>query len=423
MGVKPAQGELNNALQPIFAHIQGAHLIHDDLIIATKTDKEHTKVIEEVVVAISEAGLTLNPLKCKFGKKEVSFWGMIYDADGVRPDPEKVEALKYITAPKSKEDLISFLCMMQSNSDFIENFSKKSASLRELTKTNKRFKWMTEHQECFENIIKEFKKDALLRYFNLEEPIFIFTDAHVTGVGAMLAQGKDMKSAKPIAFASRTTSSGEARYPQLDLEALAVDFGLRRFRHYLVGAPYTINVITDHKPLCSIFNGNRKGSIRTEQIKMRHQDIQYQVDYQRGKCNQADYMSRRGKPLNTIPKEEQKETEDLNNLLYTLHTTPIMDKIGLKEIAEETKKDQILQKLSNIIKTGKSWIDKSEDTELKRFEQILPEITITGNGILLKGDRIILPSSLHRNTIALAHRGSHPQQSSMEHRLRAHFFS
>ncbi|CAB4016211.1 Hypothetical predicted protein [Paramuricea clavata] len=36
MGVKPAQGELNMALQPLFAHIPQAHLIHDDLIVATK---------------------------------------------------------------------------------------------------------------------------------------------------------------------------------------------------------------------------------------------------------------------------------------------------------------------------------------------------------------------------------------------------
>ena len=256
----------------------------------------------------------------------------------------------------------------------------------------------------------------------MEKTTFIFTDAHITGVGAMLAQGEDRKSAKPVAFASRTTSKGEAKYPQLDLEALAVDFGLRRFRHYLVGAPSTINVITDHKPLCSIFNGKRKGSIRTERIKMRHQDIQYKVEYQRGSSNQADYMSRRGKPLNSISKDEQKETEDLNNLLYTLHTTPIMDKIGLKEIAEETEKDVTLRQISKMIKNNKNWIHKSEDKNLQRFSQILPEITITGNGILLKGDRIILPTSLQATAITLAHRGSHPQQSSMEHRLRAHFF-
>ena len=32
MGIKPAQGELNVALKPLFAHIHEAHLIHDDLI-------------------------------------------------------------------------------------------------------------------------------------------------------------------------------------------------------------------------------------------------------------------------------------------------------------------------------------------------------------------------------------------------------
>jgi len=74
---------------------------------------------------------------------------------------------------------------------------------------------------------------------------FLFTDAHITGLGAILAQGENVNSAKPIVFASRTTSSAEKRYPQIDLEATAVDFGLRRFRNYLVGAPETVHVITD----------------------------------------------------------------------------------------------------------------------------------------------------------------------------------
>ena len=39
MEVKPAQGELNAALKPIFAHIPNVYLIHDDLIIAAKTFK------------------------------------------------------------------------------------------------------------------------------------------------------------------------------------------------------------------------------------------------------------------------------------------------------------------------------------------------------------------------------------------------
>jgi hypothetical protein len=76
MGVKPAQGELNVALQPLFANIPQAHLIHDDLIVAAKNDVEHNKAIEEVMKAIFSAGITLNPNKCTFGASEIEFWGL-----------------------------------------------------------------------------------------------------------------------------------------------------------------------------------------------------------------------------------------------------------------------------------------------------------------------------------------------------------
>ena len=200
---------------------------------------------------------------------------------------------------------------------------------------------------------------------------------------------------------------------------MAVDFALRRFCNYLVGAPDVINVITDHKPLCSVFNGT--GSIRTERIKLRHQDIRIKVIYQQGKNNQADFLSRHAKPLQKLSLEEQNETHDLNNLLYTLHTTPIMDHLGIARIAKHTNEDTTLRKLRKLIEDGKTWIPKG-DHRLLKFKQILPEITATGNGILLKNERIILPESLHETAIKLAHRGSHPGQTGLERRLRYHFF-
>ena len=176
------------------------------------------------------------------------------------------------------------------------------------------------------------------------------------------------------------------------------------------------------KPLCSVFNGDRTGSIRTERFKLRNQDIRFKVVYQKGKKNQTDYLSRRATPIKKCSKEEIEHAESLNNLLYTLHTTPIIDKITLKRIAEETANDNTLSQLQEIVKTGKSWIPKHAEEALQSFKSILPEITITGNGILLKGDRIILPESLQPLAIELAHEGSHPGHSSMERRLRYHFY-
>lgn len=220
MGLKSAQGELNAALALIFRGIKDAHLIHDDLVVASASNNEHKETLEKVMNAILNANLKLNPEKCHFGKKEISFWGSIYSADGVRPDPDKVEALEFLTSPQNKSEVTSFLAMMQSNSDFIPNFSQKASTLRELTKKDTHFHWSSDHQSCFQELVASFKRETLLKYFDMNVPTFIHTDAHLTGLGATLSQGNDINNARPIAFASRTSSSSEANYSQLDLEAL-----------------------------------------------------------------------------------------------------------------------------------------------------------------------------------------------------------
>ncbi len=342
MGLKPSQEELNAALLPIFAHIPDVHLIHDDIIIATETDSEHETAFWEVMKAISEAELTLNPEKCVLGAGTIHFWGLVISSDGVRPDPAKVSALDHVTHPENKQELISFLCMMQANAEFIPNFSRKSAPLRELTRGNSRFIWIEKHEKCFNLLLDEFRNATLLRYFDPNKRTFIIVDAHKTGLGATLAQGEDFKSALPIAFASRSTKPHETHYPQLDLEATAINYGLKRFRRYIVGSPEIVIVITDHKPLCSIFNGTRHGSIRTERMKLLHQDVPYRVEYKRGSANLSDYLSRHATPLHMLSTDEQHEPDELNNLLYMLHTTPIMDNIGLATIAQHTDNDKVL---------------------------------------------------------------------------------
>ena len=151
----------------------------------------------------------------------------------------------------------------------------------------------------------------------------------------MLALGSDKDNAKPVALASTCTSKAEKNYAQLDLETMTVDFALRRFCLYLVGAPNDTIIVTDNHPLLSVFNGKKNGSIRTERIKLRHQDIRFSFQYKRGITNPADYLSRHGIPWETLSKNEKNECADLTNLLYTLHVTPILDTIGIKEIAEE----------------------------------------------------------------------------------------
>ena len=94
------------ALQPIFSLVADVCLIHDDFIIVAETRDEHNKSLKSVLEALSNAGLTLNPGKYFHGVKELKFWGMIFSADVVCPDPEMKfsislkNVLKNYTSPR-----------------------------------------------------------------------------------------------------------------------------------------------------------------------------------------------------------------------------------------------------------------------------------------------------------------------------------
>ena len=171
-----------------------------------------------------------------------------------------------------------------------------------------------------------------------------------------------------------------------------------------------------------IFNGRRNGSIRTQRIKLNHQDIPYIVEYQKGSSNQADYMSRRGRDLTTLSPPLQRESHELNNLLYALHSTPIVYHISLAEIARETHTDVVLSRVVEMVRKGSKSADRQDCDKVRKFNPILTELTLTGNGILLKGERIVLPESMKDMAMQLAHMGSYPGRCGIERRLRFHFF-
>ena len=418
MGCTPASGELTKALQPLFEDMKEVHVIHDDIIIATSNEARHKEVLNQALQIIEDAGMTLNANKCIFHKQEVPFWGVLVNENGIRPDPEKVNALKHATPPQDKQELISFLCMVQSNKEFMPYLAKNTYHLRQFTKKNKKFKWTQECQREFNKLKKDFTEKMLMTHFDRKKKTYIHVDAHQSGLSAILLQGKSIETAKPVACASRTTTAVEQRYPQLDLEALAVDFGLRRFRYYCVGGP-TVTVVTDHKPLVGVFQNTRNGSIRSERIKLRHQDMKYEVCWKKGSQNPADYLSRHGTPFSKLPKKIQTEAGEFEKTIWFLQFSPFTEAVSMQKIIKRTNDDPVLNTLKKSILNG--YIPKSKK-ELKPFQKIFQELTISDEGLILKGEKIVLPEKLHDTALKKAHQGSHPGMSGLKRRLRSHFW-
>ena len=76
-------------------------------------------------------------------------------------------------------------------------------------------------------------------------------NASSLGLGAVLVQEQDNKEKKPVAYASRSMTSTEQRYAQIEKEALAITSACEKFNDYIVGKD--ILTETDHKPLVPLF--------------------------------------------------------------------------------------------------------------------------------------------------------------------------
>jgi len=65
----------------------------DDIIVFAPTFNEHLRRLQEVLQRLSNAGLKVKVSKCQFAQREVRYLGHIVSAEGIRPDPAKLDAV------------------------------------------------------------------------------------------------------------------------------------------------------------------------------------------------------------------------------------------------------------------------------------------------------------------------------------------
>ena len=167
--------------------------------------------------------------------EQTEFLGHIIGADGIRPDPKKLAAIRDWPVPASATDVRAFLGLANYYRRFVKRFADLAAPLHELTGLSG-FKWEARHQAAFEAL-----RDAMT-----SEPLVVHApDPSGVGIGAVLTQGKGHLE-RVIAYHSRKLSKAEANYPVHEQEMLALVESLKVWRHYLLGSKTFVR--TDNRP-------------------------------------------------------------------------------------------------------------------------------------------------------------------------------
>ena len=150
--------------------------------------------------------LRLTQKKCIFGAKSVKFLGHIVDAEGVRPNPQKAEAIKNILRPDTTTNLRSFIGMASLFSKFVPNFSTIVKLLNALLKKTADAvrDWQDEHDEAIQDLKDKMVSAPVLRLNCRLMQV-------IRGLGAVLMLVRDGVR-KPIAYASKKLTDTEEKY-------------------------------------------------------------------------------------------------------------------------------------------------------------------------------------------------------------------
>lgn len=370
----------------------------DDIIVTGKTDDEHTKNLKSVLQRLQDHGLRANLDKCSFFQNSVVFCGMKITAHGIHKTEDKVRAVTNAAIPENKSQLRSFLGMVNYYHKWLKDVASIAKPLYDLLQENAPFHWTKSCSDAFETIKQMIASDQVLIKYDPDLPVTLATDASPSGIGAVLSHITKGGDERPIAYASRTLNKAEQKYSQLDKEALAIVWAVRKFFNYLCGRHFQL--ITDHKPLKHIFDPKKPipamSLARQQRYAVFLSGFDYSIHYRCSKSNaNADGLSRL--PMMNTSRDEN---EDADELYYS----EIMDSIPINHqtVSKESRNDTLLSKIIYHVQHDE-WPNEITD-DLRPFASKRHELSIQHN-CLLWGHRVIPPAKLRKQMLTILHQG------------------
>jgi hypothetical protein len=351
----------------------------DDILIFSRTLEEHQRHVTQVLTKLRESKLYAKESKCDFFKEEVEFLGHLVGRNGVRMMEDKVKAIVDWPTPSKVADVRAFLGTAGYYRKFIRGFSGIAMPLSDLTKEDSKFQWGAPQETAFQRLKAAIAQEPVLALPDPRRPFVIHVDASGFATGAVLQQDHG-HGLQPIAYLSKKMLDAETRYPIHEQELLAIIVALKAWRHYLMGARFTITIMSDHKSLTQ-FKTQPLLSGRQARWKDVLADYDFDIVYVEGKANVvADGLSRR-------PDHQRQQAAADKELLLQAIELFAEDTIGprlqistatslMADVFEASKKDA---KYLQLLKARRTRADPIQEKQ----------------GLLwFKGDRLYVPDDL-----------------------------
>lgn len=410
-GVSSSPGIFQRVMETILSGIPNVCVYLDDILVMGSDDKGHAQALQTVLKRLADAGVRLKKEKCEFAVTEVSYLGYKIDEAGIHPLPDRVRAISEAPTPTSTTELKSFLGLLNYYGRFLPNLSTVLAPLYKLLRANVVFDWGVEQEKAFKQAKSMLQSSRVLAHYDPQKPLALYCDSSQYGIGVVLSHVMKNGEDRPVCYASRSLSAAEKNYSQLEKEALACVWGVKKLHKYLFGREFVI--YNDHKPLESLLSEVKQvpsmAASRIQRWSLTLSAYNYRFVYKPGSMlANADALSRLPLPDTHT---DTPTSPDTIFLLEALDNSPVKS----TSIKQWTDRDPILSKVRRLILSG--WTEIN-DPDLKHYSTKRNELSVE-NGCILWGSRVIVPPQGRQLVVDLLHE-AHPGIVNMKRTARSY---
>ena len=223
-------------------------------------------------------------------QKQVNFLWFEITEDSVHPAAKYLQAIQDFPKPEDITDIRSWFGLVNQVA-YAFNMTSVMEPFRELLKPTSEFSWTDELDEAFKeskDVIVEAVKDGVMT-FEMGRTTCLATDWFKQGMGFVLLQKYcSCKERTPICCSSgwklvfagsRFTSGAESRYAEVEGEALAAAYSLKKGRHFILGCKDLILAV-DHKQFLNILGDKNLEDIDNPRIlNLKEKTLRYSLKW------------------------------------------------------------------------------------------------------------------------------------------------
>ncbi|GJW88785.1 reverse transcriptase domain-containing protein [Tanacetum coccineum] len=180
-----------------------------------------------------------------FGAVEGMFLGYTINPEGLKPYPNKTEAVLQLPSPRTIKEVQSLNGKLASLNRFLSKSAEKSLPLfKTLKKCIKKsdFHWMPEAEQAFKQLKQHLSDLPLLVAPKLKEELIVYMSASYRAISAVLMTESGMVQT-PVYFISHALQGPELNYTRMEKLILSLVFATKRLQRYFQAHP--IAVITN----------------------------------------------------------------------------------------------------------------------------------------------------------------------------------